>query len=99
MGMQEKSSRNATYLAFIETRLEGYRPVPYICRKRFRDNSRSNGFPIGPKSHFLPHFGTRIWWSFSPSVTYPAMGMSPLLPECYGTIDNPGNVTKSPELV
>jgi len=26
------------------------------------------------------------------------MGMSPLLPECYGTIDNPGNVTKSPEL-
>jgi len=25
--------------------------------------------------------------------------MSPLLPECYGTIDNPGNVTKSPELV
>ena len=29
------------------------------------------------------------------------MGMSPLLPECYGTIDNPGsgNVTKSPELV
>ena len=21
------------------------------------------------------------------------MGMSPLLPECYGTIDNPGNVT------
>lgn len=36
---------------------------------------------------------------FSSSVTYPAMGMSPLLPECYGTIDNPGNVTKSPELV
>ena len=63
--MQEKSSRNATYLAFIETRLEGYRPVPYICRKRFRDNSRSNGFPIGPKSHSLPHFGPRIWWSFS----------------------------------
>ena len=27
------------------------------------------------------------------------MGMSPLLPECYGTIDNPDNVTKSPELV
>jgi len=27
---------------------------------------------------------------FSSSVTYPAMGMSPLLPECYGTIDNPG---------
>jgi len=36
---------------------------------------------------------------FSSSVTYPAMGMSPLLPECYGTTDNPGNVTKSPELV
>ena len=27
---------------------------------------------------------------FSSSVTYPAMGISPLLPECYGTIDNPG---------
>jgi len=26
---------------------------------------------------------------FSYSVTYPAVGMSPLLPECYGTIDNP----------
>jgi len=37
--------------------------------------------------------------NYSSSVTYPAMGMSPLLPECYGTIDNPGNVTKSPELV
>ena len=36
---------------------------------------------------------------FSSSVTYPAMGMSRLLPECYGTIDNPGNVTNSPELV
>ena len=36
---------------------------------------------------------------FNYSVTYPAVGMSPLLPECYGTIDNPGNVTKSPELV
>ena len=47
--------------------------------------------------------GAKVYYQsgpdFSSSVTYPAMGMSPLLPECYDTIDNPGNVTKSPELV
>jgi len=40
--------------------------------------------------------GNEILQFFSSSVTYPAMGMGPLLLECHGAIDN---LTMSPRFV
>jgi len=47
-------------------------------------------------SKLLEHIVAQQLETFSSSVTYPAMGMGPLLLECHGAIDN---LTMSPRFV